>query len=62
MAKVKTFDFDTLSVRIFQYASDERMAESILPALIILTLGLMASIALIPGLDYNQNLNQKDLS
>ena len=48
---LRPFDFDTLSVRIFQYAGDERMAESILPSLIILALGLIASIALIPTLE-----------
>ncbi len=50
---LRPFDFDTLSVRLFQYASDERMAESILPSLMILLLGLLASIALIPGLEKN---------
>ena len=48
---LRPFDFDTLSVRIFQYAGDERVAESILPSLIIILLGLIASIALIPSLD-----------
>ena len=52
---LRPFDFDTLSVRIYQYAGDERMAESILPSLIILTLGLIASVALMPGLDYSEN-------
>ena len=52
---LRPFDFDTLSVRIFQYAGDERMAESILPAMIILFLGLIASIALIPSLEYIEN-------
>jgi len=47
---LRPFDFDTLSVRIFQYAGDERVAESILPSLIIICLGLIASIALIPSL------------
>jgi len=51
---LRPFDFDTLSVRIFQYASDERVAESILPSLIIICLGLIASIALIPSLN-NRN-------
>ncbi len=51
---LRPFDFDTLSVRIFQYAGDERMAESIMPGLIILSLGLLASIALIPSLDYKE--------
>ncbi len=52
---LRPFDFDTLSVRIFQYAGDERMAESILPGLIVLSLGLLASIALMPRLDSESN-------
>ena len=52
---LRPFDFDTLSVRIFQYAGDERMAESILPGLIVLSLGLITSIALMPTLDYRKN-------
>ncbi len=48
---LRPFDFDTLSVRIFQYAGDERVAESILPSLIIICLGLAASLALIPSLN-----------
>ena len=51
---LRPFDFDTLSVRIFQYAGDERMAESILPALIILFLGLIAASSLIPTLEKQQ--------
>ncbi len=54
---LRPFDFDTLSVRIFQYAGDERLAESILPALIILLLGLLSSIALIPTLDNRKGNN-----
>ena len=50
---LRPFDFDTLSVRIFQYAGDERMGEAIIPALIILFLGLIASLVLIPNLEYN---------
>ncbi len=48
---LRPFDFDTLSVRIYQYAGDERMVEAILPAIIIMTLGLIASITLIPSLE-----------
>tara|TARA_Y100001978_G_scaffold168527_1_gene156994 strand:+ start:6600 stop:8165 length:1566 start_codon:yes stop_codon:yes gene_type:complete len=48
---LRPFDFDTLSVRIYQYAGDERMAEAILPAIIITILGLIASSTLIPGLE-----------
>lgn len=47
---LRPFDFDTLSVRVFQYASDERLGAALLPALLILLLGLAASLALIPGL------------
>ncbi len=52
---LRPFDFDTLSVRIFQYAGDERLAESILPSLIIICLGLIASLALIPSLNSRNN-------
>ena len=48
---LRPFDFDTLSVRVYQYAGDERMAEAILPALFITILGLIASSALIPTLE-----------
>ena len=48
---LRPFDFDTLSVRIYQYAGDERMAEAILPALFIIVLGLIASSTLIPSLE-----------
>jgi len=48
---LRPFDFDTLSVRIYQYAGDERMVEAILPAILIMTLGLIASIKLIPSLE-----------
>ncbi|MDA9746275.1 iron ABC transporter permease [Prochlorococcus sp. AH-736-K20] len=48
---LRPFDFDTLSVRVYQYAGDERMAEAILPAILIMTLGLIASITLIPSLE-----------
>lgn len=36
---LRPFDFDTLSVRVYQYAGDERLAEAMLPALMILVLG-----------------------
>ncbi len=48
---LRPFDFDTLSVRIYQYAGDERIAEAILPALFITVLGLIASFTLIPNLE-----------
>jgi len=48
---LRPLDFDTLSVRIYQYAGDERMVEAILPAILIMTLGLIASFTLIPSLE-----------
>ena len=48
---LRPFDFDTLSVRIYQYAGDERMIEAILPAIFIMIFGLIASIKLIPSLE-----------
>jgi iron(III) transport system permease protein len=38
---MRPFNFDTLAVRVFQYASDERLAEASAPALAILLLGLV---------------------
>jgi iron(III) transport system permease protein len=48
---LRPFDFDTLSVRVYQYASDERVGAALLPALLILLLGLGAALALIPTLE-----------
>ena len=48
---LRPFDFDTLSVRIYQYAGDERMAEAIVPAIFITILGFVASSTLIPSLE-----------
>lgn len=48
---LRPFDFDTLAVRVFQYAGDERLAAALWPALMILGLGLVASSALVPRLD-----------
>jgi len=52
---LRPFDFDTLSVRVFQYASDERVGAALLPALLILLLGLVAALALVPSLEAPQN-------
>ena len=52
---LRPFDFDTLSVRIYQYAGDERMAEAILPAILITILGLIASSTLIPTLEQKKD-------
>ncbi|MCP9927793.1 iron ABC transporter permease [Cyanobium sp. CH-040] len=48
---LRPFNFDTLAVRVYQYASDERVEAAMGPALLIMVLGLAASIALIPTLE-----------
>ena len=48
---LRPFDFDTLSVRVYQYASDERVGAALIPALLILMLGLAAALALVPSLE-----------
>jgi iron(III) transport system permease protein len=53
---LRPFDFDTLSVRVYQYASDERVGAALVPALLILLLGLAASLALLPSLTRRQSL------
>lgn len=47
---LRPFNFDTLSVRVYQYASDERVGAALIPALLILLLGLVAALALVPSL------------
>ena len=39
---LRPFDYDTLSVRIYQYAGDERLVEAIIPSVIISILGLFS--------------------
>jgi iron(III) transport system permease protein len=48
---LRPFDFDTLAVRVFQYASDERVGAAMAPALLIMLFGLIAAAALVPALD-----------
>jgi iron(III) transport system permease protein len=48
---LRPFDYDTLAVRVFQYASDERVGSAMAPALLIMLFGLAASLALIPSLE-----------
>lgn len=43
---VRPFDFDTLAVRVYNLAADERLAESSTAALLIVAVGLMPVIAL----------------
>jgi iron(III) transport system permease protein len=43
---VRPFDFDTLAVRVYSLASDERLAEASTAALLIVVVGLLPVIAL----------------
>jgi len=52
---IRPFDFETLSVRIYQYADDGRLGSAIVPAILITILGLIASSTLIPSLEKKNN-------
>jgi iron(III) transport system permease protein len=41
---IRPFNFDTLAVKVYQYAADERLAEAAAPALAILLVGLLPVI------------------
>ena len=43
---MRPFNFDTLAVRVYQYASDERLIEAAAPALTILLVGLLPVVVL----------------
>ncbi|NJL01813.1 MAG: iron ABC transporter permease [Spirulinaceae cyanobacterium SM2_1_0] len=43
---IRPFNFDTLAVRVYQYASDERLAEAAAPALAIILVGLLPTLLL----------------
>ncbi|WP_198161536.1 ABC transporter permease [Picosynechococcus sp. PCC 8807] len=43
---IRPFNFDTLAVKVYQYASDERLVEASVPALAILAVGLIPVIFL----------------
>ena len=47
---LRPFDYDTLAVRVYQYASDERVGAALVPALVIMGLGLVAALAVVPSL------------
>ncbi|BAU65746.1 binding-protein-dependent transport systems inner membrane component [Stanieria sp. NIES-3757] len=43
---IRPFNFDTLAIRVYQYASDERLVEASAPALAIVLVGIMPVIFL----------------
>lgn len=48
---LRPLNFDTLSVRVFQYAGDERIEAALGPAAVILLLGLLASGVLMKAME-----------
>lgn len=55
---LRPFDADTLAVRVFQYASDERLGAALLPSGLILLLGLVAALALVPNLEAGNQMGR----
>ena len=55
---IRPFNFDTLAVRVFQYASDERLVDAAAPALAILLVGILPVILL----SYRIAHSQRNLS
>ena len=43
---VRPFNFDTLAIRVYNLASDERLAEAAAPALAIVAVGLLPVVLL----------------
>jgi iron(III) transport system permease protein len=56
---LRPFDYDTLAVRVYQYASDERVGAALVPAVVIMGLGLVAALAVVPSLQ-NRNGSPPD--
>jgi iron(III) transport system permease protein len=55
---MRPFDFDTLAIRVYQYASDERLIEASAPALTILVAGLVPVILLSWQIAYSRSSNK----
>ena len=51
---IRPFNFDTLAVRVFQYASDERLVDAAAPALAILIVGILPVILLSYRIAYSR--------
>ncbi len=52
---IRPFNFDTLAIRVYQYASDERLIEASLPALAIVVVGIIPVIFLTWGITKSRN-------
>ncbi|MEL6814827.1 MAG: iron ABC transporter permease [Cyanobacteria bacterium J06598_3] len=55
---MRPFNFDTLAVRVYQYASDERLVEAAAPALTILLVGLLPVIVLSWQITHSQRVRR----
>ncbi|MGD1866490.1 MAG: ABC transporter permease [Phormidesmis sp.] len=55
---MRPFNFDTLAVRVYQYASDERLVEAAAPALTILLVGLLPVIVLSWQISQSRRIRQ----
>ena len=55
---MRPFNFDSLAVRVYQYASDERLREAAAPALTILLVGLLPVIILSWQISQSRRLRQ----
>ncbi|MGB3572089.1 MAG: iron ABC transporter permease [Phormidesmis sp.] len=55
---MRPFNFDTLAVRVYQYASDERLIEAAAPALTILLVGLVPVIVLSWQISQSRRIRQ----
>jgi iron(III) transport system permease protein len=52
---IRPFNFDTLAVRVYQYASDERLIEASAPALAIVLVGIIPVIFLSVKIAHTRN-------
>lgn len=55
---IRPFNFDTLAIAVYQYASDERLAEAAAPALAILLVGLIPVIFLTRQISQSRSSNE----
>ena len=53
---IRPFDFDTLAIRVYQYASDERLIEASAPALAIVIVGIIPVILLTWGITQSRKI------
>ena len=53
---IRPFNFDTLAIRVYQYASDERLIEASAPALAIVIVGIIPVILLTWGITQSRQI------